>query len=181
MATYLAISAVCEAVVQLLRTAHQTEPVTQIELDFKVYTTQDFSSPMQAGVSLFPYRVLHNGAGRLPVGRMTAGGQIAKPPVPTEVQFLLTAWGKDASLQNTITGWMMRTLEDSPLLTPGLLNAVWDNVFGREETVEVVPGEISTQDLIQLWEKLSDHGYHLSVPYVARVIQIEMPRGRTDL
>ena len=44
---------------------------------------------------------------------------------------MLTAWAEDPSLQNTIAGWMMRTLEDTPTLPSTLLNAVWSEVFAR--------------------------------------------------
>lgn len=173
MATYLSIAAVCEAVVQLLRSSYQADNFTQIELDFKVYGSQDFASAMQAGVSLFPYRVVANGSSRLPVGRLGPDGRNRRPPLPLEVHFLLTAWAKDSSLQNTVAGWMMRALETSPILTPSLLNATWPNVFRPDETVELVLADLSTQDLLHMWDRLTGKGYQLTVPYLARIVYME--------
>jgi hypothetical protein len=173
VATYQAIAAVSEAVIQLLRASAQAEALSAIELDFKTYVPQDFQSPMQAGLSLFVYRVLHNGQHRLPTGRVSADGRQGKPPLPLEIHFLITVWGKDATLQHTLAGWMMRTLESTPILTPSWLNGVWPGVFRQSETVEIVLGEISTQDVIHLWGNLTERGFNLSVPYIARIIQME--------
>lgn len=173
MATYQAVAAVCEGVIQLLRSNYRPEAFNLTELDFKVYTTQDFASPMNAGVSLFLYRVQLFGTHRAPAGRVGLDGRRQKTQLPLELHFLLTAWGKDSSLQNTIAGWMMRTLEDAPTLPAPLLNSIWASVFRADETVDVVPGELSTEDLMRIWELLSEHRYQLSVPYTARVVSIE--------
>lgn len=169
MATYQAVPAVCEAVLQLLRSNYRAADFGQIELEFKVYLSSDFASPMQAGVSLFLYRVLLNGVRRNPPGPTSS----RRPGLPLELHFLLTAWAREPSLQGAIAGWMMRTLEDTPVLVPGLLNATWPGVFCAGESVEVVLGEMATQDMIHLWDRLAERGFHLSVPYVARGVQID--------
>lgn len=173
MANYQAIAAVSEGVIQLLRTNYKPELFNDTELDFKVYVAQDFASPMLAGVSLFPYRVFHNGTHRQPAGRMGVDGKRQKAQLPLELHFILTAWGRDPSLQNTIAGWMMRTMEDTPTLGPSLLNSIWPNVFSADETIEIVLGEMSTEDMFQMWDVLTERGYSLSVPYVARILRIE--------
>lgn len=172
MATYRAIAAACEAVVQHLRSNYRPEQFGQIELDFKVYVAPDFSSPMQAGVSLFLYRLFVNGAQRSPPGRLLSGGR-AKTQLPLDLHFLLTVWARDASTQGAIAGWMMRTLEDAPTFTAAQLNATWPDVFRPEEALEIVAGELSTQDLLSMWDRLSERGLSLSVPYVGRVVLIE--------
>jgi ABC-type uncharacterized transport system YnjBCD permease subunit len=100
--------------------------------------------------------------------------------MPLELHFLLTAWGTTPSLQQTIAGWMIRTMEDYPTLSPSLLNGVYSGVFHTDEAVDIVMGEIATEDLIRLWEVLNDKGYYLSVPYVARVVRIESAMTDTE-
>src|SRR5215813_3237760 len=113
MANFRAIAAVCDAVIYLLQTSYRPEDFNN-ELEFKVYLAKDFSKPMAAGVSLFLYRIFHNGSHRIPNGRIGPNGQRVRTQLPLDLHFLLTVWGKDASLQNTVAGWMMRILEDTP-------------------------------------------------------------------
>jgi hypothetical protein len=172
MADFRAITAVCEGVVYLLRSQYDPGDFEQ-ELEFGVYAARDFDQPMEAGVSLFLYRVYLNGAFRAPAGRLTPEGQRQRPRLPVDLHFLLTAWGREASLQHAITGWMMRVLEDTSILPAGLLNTRFAGVFGPSETVEVALADLPTEDLLHIWELLGHDVYHLSVPYVARNVHIE--------
>ncbi len=173
MATSRAINSVAETIAALLRASYRAEEFTGHELEFKVYLASDFGHPMSAGVSVFVYRVLPNGSLRTPPGRLGPGNVRHKSQLPLDVHLLLTVWGKDASLQHRVCGWMLRTLEDAPILPSGLLEAVAPGVFRPDETVEVVLGELRTEDLLHLWELLAPNVYQLSIPYVARNVRIE--------
>jgi len=174
VATFRAIAAVSEAVIRLLQSSYSPALFDGNELDFRVLGSADFSTPpLQAGVSLFVYRILAEGTHRTPAGRRGPGGVRLRSELPLEVHFLLTAWAQDPSLQNTIAGWMMRTLEDTPTLPAGLLNAVWADTFRQDEGLEVILNDLSTEDLFHIWDVLTEHGYQLSVPYTARVVRIE--------
>lgn len=166
--------------IQLLRSSYRAEDFGGHELEFKVYAAQDFTSPMQAGVSLFLYRIVQNGTHRTPAGPVGPDGKRQRTLLPVELHFLLTAWGRQPSLQNTIAGWMMRVLEDTPSVPSGLLNATYPEVYRPHETLEVVLGEMSSEDLFHLWDLLTEQGYQLSVPYVARIIRLESLQGLED-
>lgn len=178
MANYYAVSSVCEAVLLLLRNNYDPQEFNN-ELEFRVYLAKDFLTPMTTGVSLFLYRIFPNGTHRMPKGRIGPGGQHYRTQLPLDLHFILTAWGKDASLQHTIAGWMMRILEDMPILPAGLLNAVAPNVFRPDETVEICLAEMETEEMIHIWEAFIEHGFHLSIPYIARNIRIESNRLET--
>lgn len=173
MASFRAINSVAEAVSALLRSSYRPEDFTGHELDFKVYLAPDFQHAMLAGVSVFVYRVLPNGSLRTPPGRIGPGNVKHKSQLPLDLHFLLTIWGKDPSLQHRLLGWVMRTIEDTPVLPHGLLDAVTPGVFRPDETVEIVLAELRTEDLLHLWERLAPNDYQLSVPYVARNVRIE--------
>ena len=143
MAGTRAVEAVCNAVVDVLRDA------TPKGLEIQV--TSDLQQPLTQGVSLFVYRILVDRTQRMPGGGL-----------PLELHFLLTAWGRDAAAQNAVAGWMMRALEDTPLLTP--------DGFGPDERVEVVAGDLDTADLLRLW---APGTYRLSIPYMARGVRID--------
>ncbi|HZT75349.1 MAG TPA: DUF4255 domain-containing protein [Vicinamibacterales bacterium] len=172
MATYPAIAATCEAIVRLLRANVQPGDFNNATLDFQVYVADNFLQPMDQGVSVLLYRIYHNSAHRTPPGRIV-GGQRQRTKLPVDLHFLLTAWAKTASRQHEIAGWMMRVLEDNPTLPASLLNAYQPDVFQDEEGVEVVLTELSTEDLFRIWETMINHVYQLSVPYVARMVEIE--------
>ena len=180
MADYRAVATTCEAVVHLLRTAHRP-PELDTPLEFKVYTSRDFTqSSIASGVSLFLYRIFANGVHRTPPGGIGPDGRRLRSRLPVDLHFLLTLWGKEASLQHAIAGWMMRLLEDHPVLPSGLLDTVAPEVFGAEETVEISLTELTNEDLLRIWEVLGLNAYQLSVPYVARVIEIESDQSRPD-
>lgn len=173
MADYRVIKAITEAVLQMLRSNYTPEDFDNNELEFKVYLAHDFSQHMDAGVSLFLYRILFNGSHRTPGGHYDIEGRHFKTQLPVDLFFLLTAWGKDASLQHTIAGWMMRALEDNPILTAGFLHGVAPGVFHDDENVEITLAELKTEDLLRLWEVTAQNEYQISVPYFARNVKIE--------
>jgi hypothetical protein len=151
------------------------------DLVFEVFLAKDFSKKtIDAGVSLFLYRVFPNTSHRTPAGRMSETGKRYRTQLPLDLHFLLTAWGKDASLQHKIAGWMMRTLEDSPILPAGLLNAIGPEVFRPDETVEIILGQLDTEVLVRIWDMLLENSYQLSVPYVARDVRIESEKFLTQ-
>lgn len=173
MATRSAIAATMEAIIRLLRTSYDPSQFNNAPLDFQVYIAHDFQTPMDEGVSLLLYRIFQDGTSRTPPGRLQPDGQRGPTKLPLELHFLLTAWAKTASLQHELAGWMMRTLEDNPILYPSLLNSYRPDVFYPEETVELALAQLSTEDLFEIWDTIVRHMYQLSVPYVARMVRIE--------
>jgi hypothetical protein len=93
-------------------------------------------------------------------------------PLPVRISFLLTAWAQDASTEHDLLGWAMRAIADNPVLSSGFLNAAVPGVFTAAETVELVPMELSNNDVFLLWQVLPG-SLQLSVPYIARVVRIE--------
>ena len=172
MADYRAITAVSEAVMHLLRTSYRPEDFNN-ELEFKIFTSKDFANPISSGISFFLYRIYPNGVQRTPPGRTGPDGRQLQSQLPIELHFLLTVWAKEASLQHTVAGWMMRALEDTPILPAGLLNSVVSDSFRPDETVEISLAELRTEDLLRIWDVLGLNVYQLSVPYLARTVTIE--------
>ncbi len=173
MAGYRAVAAVSSAIIRLLESQYVPGDFDGNQLQFKVYVSRDFAQPMDAGVSLFLYRIYTNGTHRNPAGRIGPDGRRQRTQLPLDLHFLLTAWARDASLQHTIAGWMMRVLEDTPSLPVGLLNQTYANTFHPDETVEIGLTELSTEELFRIWEVIANNVYQISVPYVARVVRIE--------
>jgi hypothetical protein len=177
VASHVAIASTCEAIVRLLRSNFVPADFNNATLDFQVYVADNFLQPMDQGVSVLLYRVYHNGTHRTPPGRIV-DGQRQRTKLPVDLHFLLTAWARTASRQHEIAGWMMRVMEDHPILPAALLNAYQPDVFHEEEGVEVGLAELTTEDLFHIWEVMIQHVYQLSVPYMARRVEIESTQRR---
>ena len=175
MATHRGIESTSQAVVEILRDNYDPAAFNR-DLEFRVMSAAGFERGLTAGVSLFVYRVMVGDTPRTPAGRRSESGVRLQPQLPVDVHFILTAWAPDASLQQGITGWMMRTMDDHRVLPPGLLNRMAPGVFRDDETVEVLDGELVSEDLFRLWELLGSVTYQLSVPYVARNVRLESQR-----
>ncbi|WP_420125870.1 DUF4255 domain-containing protein [Longimicrobium sp.] len=176
MSGHAGIASTLEAVVRVLRAAYDPADFNGAVLDFQVYVSDDFTHPMEQGVSLFLYRIYPNGAVRAPQGRLLPDGRRQRNKLPLDLHFLATAWARKASLQHEIAGWMMRVLEDNTVLTADLLNAPRPGVFQPDETVALTHTDLSVEDTFRIWDTVIDHSYQLSVPYVARTVEIESPR-----
>jgi len=176
MADFRAVKVACEGILSVLESNYSEDDFDNT-LQFKVYRADDFVNPMTAGVSLFLYRIFINSSHRTPGGRLGPGGQRLQTRLPLDLHFLLTAWAKDASLQHTIAGWMMRTMEDTPILPSGLLNGLDPGVFQPDETLEITIGELKNDEMISIWSDMLEKKYQLSVPYVARNVRIESHRA----
>lgn len=173
MANFQAIMSVSEAIVRLLRISYRPDDFNN-ELEFKVFTSKDFgNNTISNGASLFPYRIYVNGVRRTPPGRIGDDGKPYQTKLPVELHCLITVWGKESSLQNTLAGWIMRTLEDNPILPAGILNSIIPGVFHSNETVEICLAELRTEDLFRIWDVLGLNIYQLSIPYVVRIIEID--------
>jgi len=178
MADYRAVVAVGEAIIQLLRQHYRFADFNN-ELDFRVYLAKDFAEPMNAGVSVFLYRIFPNGLQNNHAWRV-GEGMATQNQLPVDLHFLLSAWAQDASLQHTISGWMMRTLQDTPIIPTGILNQRFPGLFRSDEVVTLGPAELGTEELFRMWEVIVNHSYQLSIPYVARNVRIESARDAAD-
>lgn len=179
MSSYVGIASTMEALVRLLRSSYDPGDFNGAILDFQVYVSADFDDPMEQGVSLFLYRVYHNGAVRAPQGRLLPDGRRQRARLPVDLHFLATAWAPRASLQHEIAGWMMRVLEDHPILDAGILNSYRADVFGPTETVTISPADLTVEEVFRIWEVMLEHAYQLSVPYAARTLELESSRTET--
>lgn len=120
------------------------------------------------GVVFFLYRILHNEhARRLP---RDVGGGRGPARLPLDLHYLAFPWVDKAIHEADLLGWTMRWLASRPLLGPADLTG---GGFGADETVQIVLGELSTEDLMRVWDAI-EPPYRLSVPYVARVVQIDL-------
>jgi hypothetical protein len=173
MASYYAIAAVSEALCGLLADAR---PPDFSSAAIEVLQLADFHKerPIDEGVSIFLYRVGVSGSPRTLSSRLDLAGRRRLPPLPVDLYYLFTPWGRTAGAQQRLLGWFMRTLEDRPTMNSGFLNHYGgaQTLFEDDETVTLVPEPLVLSDLSNVWDIMKPNA-NLSVGYVARMVHLE--------
>lgn len=175
MATYRAVAATGKAIQRLLTDARPREFAGAI---IKLLQAKDFQSEppvIQEGISIYLYRVATDPTKRnLPSHPMSTGSR-QRPSLPLDLFLLLTPWSADAETQLRLLGWAMCALEDTPILSSGLLNAAEPEVtiFNADETVELIYDPLSLQDTAVIWENLRTPRIQPSATYVARMVLLD--------
>lgn len=176
MASYQAIAAVSAALQGMLTDAR---PPEFSGATIEALQLADFQKPkpIEDGISILLYRVAVSGMPRTLSGRPDAEGRRKLPPLPVDLYYLFTPWGRTSAMQQRLLGWLMRALEDTTTLNASVLNHYGgpEQVFGESETVTLIPEALALQDLTNLWDVLKPNA-HVSVAYVARVVQLESVR-----
>jgi hypothetical protein len=134
--------------------------------------------PLAAGtrVTIWPYRVLINEHDR---NRefVTRPGRVNRP-LPLDVHLLVTIWADTPPEELLLFAWTMRELYQLSLLDRSVLTTV-EAGFSSTEQIQLTPAEMSVEDMMRIWDAVTP-SYRLSVPFVARVlhIDIEQDEGR---
>ena len=74
--------------------------------------------------------------------------------------------------------WVMSELNQRPILDKATLSS--EAGWRPDDQVHIVPVELSTEDLMRIWDTLAPN-YRLSASYVARVVRIDptpLPVGK---
>ncbi|WP_110240075.1 Pvc16 family protein [Nocardioides gilvus] len=182
MATYRAVEAASAAVVGLLDDTFDETDFAE-EIEFEVIDGGDFASGLPSGAGIFAYRIEINGTRRHPSGRIDPTGQRELSKLPVDVHLLVVVSVADARTKLALTGWIMRTLEDHPVLPSALLNrdAGEEPVFRPDETVEVAADHVTHEELLHLWEVLGAAKFDVVLlTYVLRNVLIESNRSISE-
>lgn len=184
MGGYTSIAAVGKSIERLLAQAFlEREPVPGRKTKAVLARTEDLAPhavKQQIGtyaLSILLYRVDFNKAMRSTwsaVGHGDGKGHLA-----LDLHYLLTPWADNAEHQHMILGRALQVMESTPMLSGPLLYAPslppeYDDEPGvaPTDTVQLVLEDVSTEALMRTFDSLPGD-YHLSVPYVARVVRID--------
>jgi len=172
LAKHNAIAAVGQAILGLLSAARSTPEFADAQ--FELYQGHNFQSPMDMGISLYLHRITPSSNIRNLPTRLAPNGKRFRPSLPIDLHYLLIAWASDAEKQQRLLGWAMRQLENTPILSAGLLNqhGPEPDTFDPSESVELIMDNLPVVDMAAIWEVARQH-MQLSVPYVARTVRID--------
>lgn len=171
MATYQAISSVSQTILGIL--ADGVPKPEYASARFELFQIDDFqeTTPLDEGVSLCLYHAHISAVQR---NLRTAPGSPKRPPLPIDLHYVLTTWGRTAVVQQRLLGWCARALADTPILTAGMLNHYGrpERAFREDEFVDLVPETLTLQEMTPVWDLLKPNA-HVSLIYVARMVYLE--------
>jgi uncharacterized protein DUF4255 len=177
MATSAAIGATSDAILTLLQRAAKDEPDwTALNLNVRHFQSADLQTGLTANMpltlSVFLYRVaLSAGLRNVPVHYVNS--EPLRPALPVDLFYLVTAWASEATMQQKLLGWAIRTIEDMATLPSNVLNeGGWSGVFAPAEAVELVWHVLTMQEEYDLWQVAQTH-QQPSASYVARTVALE--------
>jgi hypothetical protein len=176
MANVFAIHSVGNSIVTYLRNSYPRELAG---LDLPDCGFELISSGELAGepgdatrITLYLYRVTVNEHSR----QVQAASSARPTPLGLDLHFLLTAWAGNARDEHTMLAWAMRQLHMFPILDASSLSP--EAGWGANEVIQVIPAELSTEDVMRIWDAL-DPAYRLSVSYIARLVRLD-PDGQVQ-
>lgn len=172
MANFHAIAAVSQAIRRMLDDACPRHIPEFEKAQIEFLPQGESGEPVTLGLTVCLYRVVPNTVRRTFPSRPSPDHKRYRPAMTLDLYYLLTPWAANADMQHRMLGWALRTLEDTPILPAGLLNAHGPKAFQSDETVEIVLEGLSLQDMSTLWENVKPKTL-LSASYVARMVRID--------
>ncbi len=175
MANLFSIHSVGNSLVTFLRNSYPESLRAEHACEFRLLSSGELRDADNFGttLSLYLYRVTMN-------EHLRNSGRINDPadvnvPLAVNLHFLMTAWAASALTEHTILAWAMRQLYLHPMLTSSSLSP--EAGWGPDDFVHVIPAELSTEDIMRIWDAL-EPSYRLSVSYIARVVRIDADTPR---
>jgi hypothetical protein len=171
MANLGAIHSVGDSLAKYLERAYPPALKAKHDCSFSLISSTELADPeiqMEKNLTLFLYRVTLS-------EHLRNAGRGFKPgtgrPVSLDLHYMLTIWQKTAEAEQTILAWALRELQMNPVLDRSYLTPVDD--WSQGESVQFLYDDLSLMDMLRVWDAIRP-SYRLSVPYIARVVQIDV-------
>lgn len=117
-------------------------------------------------LTIFLYRITVNEHQR----NQTTQLHHERVPLALDLHLMLTAWCDNPRTEQSLLTWTMRELYQRPVLDLSVLSP--DAGWQQGDVVQLVPSELSNEDLMRLWDAVTPP-YHLSISYIARMVKID--------
>ncbi len=128
-------------------------------------------------LNIFLYSARHSPAFRNdPLPGKTKSGELAFPPLPLMLKYLITAYGKgdDDIYGQALLGKAMSILHDHPLLNRAEVDSGLDK---QSERLRITPDPLTLDDMSKLWSSFQSAEYRLSAGYEVSVVLIDSKRS----
>jgi len=172
MANIQAIHSVGNSIVTYLRNTYPAEEagLAMPDCEFALMSSGELADRPddRTRLTLYLYRVTVNE--HLRQQRPDRMSPEQQAPLGLDLHFLLTAWANNAQDELLPLTWAMRQLYQHPILDASALSP--EAAWGPDEVVQIIPSELSTEDMMRIWDAL-EPAYRLSVSYIARRVRLD--------
>lgn len=179
MASYQAITgalAALESYLELRMTGGLADVVENPGVH--ILDSQDLrTSPVGNAIGLYLHRIAVDPFGRNRYLQPPQPNQPPRPELPVNLHLLIIGWCATSGAEATLVAWAMQELGSSLELDIshlGMTDAHW----GERDRLQIIPEEMSTEDLMRVWDSLPGD-YRLSSPYIAKTLRLEPSRDTT--
>lgn len=146
----------------------------------KLLGSADISDILKGNIlGIYLHRITIDPHGRArsfaPKGTRNEGHQTE---LPVNLHFLLIANAKSATVEADLMSWAMLQLANESQLDVSQLRDS-DSDWGEQELVTITPDEMSTEDLMRIWDVFKSP-YTSTVPYIARTVRLRLNPPRSE-
>lgn len=128
------------------------------------------SAPTSEALGIYLYRFAVDPFARNRYLSASEGRKTPRPELPVNLHILLIGWSNKTESEIAYLSAAMQIIGSSLNLSVAHLG-VADPTWGESDTVQVIPEEMSTEDLTRLWDSFPG-GYRLSVPYIIKTVRL---------
>lgn len=127
--------------------------------------------PVGGSVGIYLHRISidPHGRGRYLSSSTTTG--MAKPELPVNLHLMIIGWAAEADKEVDMLAWAMQQIGGGLELDSASL-VERDSSWGENNVVQIIPEDMTTEDLLRLWENLP-RSYMLSTPYIIKTARLE--------
>lgn len=101
-----------------------------------------------------------------------------RPELPVNLHFLLIANAGSAEVEADLMSWAMVELANHSQLDISHIQDI-DDEWGQEEVLNIMPVDLSTEDLMRIWD-VFESPYTSTMAYVAKTVRLRLNPQRTE-
>jgi hypothetical protein len=177
MADFQAVFAVGDALARYLSNNYDQTAVG-FPCTFKLVSSAEIANEDQTAldktVALYLHRLTTNENFRNVTRLQDAPGE--QPVLYLDLHYLLSYWdasAEGAEAEQKILTWTMQQLQSNPILDTSVLSlSSAAPGWGKTDSVQLVPVDLSLQDILDIWDGLGPN-YRLTVSYVVKVVRVD--------
>lgn len=180
MASYKAVQGVLYALKHFLKMRMQDDLDQVLDSpDVSILGTVELKNPpsLSSGdtpktnsIGIYLHRVSVDPFGRNRYLHGNTPNKSPQPELPVNLHIFLLAWTSNGESEAVLTTWALQQIGSALELGFSHIKA-YDPHWDVDEVVQVQPEEMSTEDLLRIWDSLPGN-YILSVPYIVKTIRM---------